>query len=77
MFRKEVMALQEESASNVAGLADFQARFKAKLEEIYNLEQKLTANNVRNLKKKILRRDIKIEDGKHTLLKTKEQISVL
>ncbi len=77
MFRDEVMALQEENSSNLAGLTDFQARFEAKLEEIDNLEKKLAAKNVRNLNKTIQRKDKKIEDGKNTLLKTNAQISVL
>ena len=47
------MALQEESASYLAGLADFQARFEAKLKEIDNLEKKLAANDIGNLNKKI------------------------
>ncbi len=72
-FREEVITLQEENTSNRTQLADFQARFEAKLEEVDRLEKKLAANNARNLKKKIQRRDEKIED----LLGKNSKISIL
>ena len=71
------MSLQEENASNIVGLTDMKQRFKAKLQEIDHLEKKLAANNVRNLNKKIKRRDKKVEDATNALLGMNAQVSLL